>query len=170
MLPALPVSVGWRLRGREGVLVFRGGLGLMFQRRLPAFCAVSEGFRHAVKDMQPVLGCGGRAEVNSLGMERIGQHSFPCVLRPPSPSWPELTVLHGVLAGPADQVLEGGPRAGPVPQLSQLCMGPALQPQSSGGPVGLGVGVGVGMGFCGGFGNLAAAVGLASMSPRIPAS
>ena len=92
-----------------------------------------------------VLGCGEVAEVDSLGMERIGQHGFPCGLWHPSPRRLEAAVLHRPLAGEVDQALEGGLCLGPLLQLPELCVGPALPPLSIGGAVALGGGVGVGV-------------------------
>ena len=66
--------------------------------------------------------------VDSLGMERIGQHGFPCVLRHPSPRRLESTALANSL-----QALKGGLSLGPLAQLRQLHLGPALQSRSTGG-------------------------------------
>ena len=75
-----------------------------------------EGLPQALEDMRVVQGCGELSGVDSLGMEHIGHHGFPCVLRHPSPRWPEPTILRRLPAGPADQAPEGGLRAGPRPQ------------------------------------------------------
>ena len=53
-------------------------------------------------------------------------------------------VLRRLPAGPPDQVLE----AGPLPQLPQLRVVPALPPRSTGASVALGVGMGVGVSAC----------------------
>ena len=109
-----------------------------------------EGLPQALEDIRVVLGCGELAGVDSLGMERIGQHNFPCVPRHPSPRRLESTVLRRLHAEPADQALDRGLRRGTVPQLPQLRVGRVLPPQSTGGSVALGVGVAVGVGGCGG--------------------
>ena len=95
-----------------------------------------------------VLGCGKGAGVESLGIERIGQHGFPCSLWHPSPRRLEAAVLRRPLAGLVDQALEGGLCAGLRSQLQELRVAPALPPLSMGGAVALGAGVGVGV--CGG--------------------
>ena len=41
-----------------------------------------------------VLGHGEVAEVDSQGVERLGQHGFPCGLRHPPPRQLEVAVLH----------------------------------------------------------------------------
>ena len=104
-----------------------------------------EGLAQASEDILVVLWCGELAGLDSLEMERIGQHGFPCSLRHPPPRWPESTVLRQPPAGPADQALEGGLCTGPLPQLQQLRLGPALLPQSMGGSKALGRGAGLGV-------------------------
>ena len=74
------------------------------------------------------------AAVDSQGMERISQHGFPCGLRHLPPRQLEAAVLHRPLAGPVDQVLEGGLCPGPLSQLPELRVGPVPQPLSLGGP------------------------------------
>ena len=103
-----------------------------------------EGLPQAPEDIRVVLGRGEVAGVDSQGVERIGQHGFPCGLRHPPPRWPEAAVLHRPLAGPMDQGLKGGLSPGPLSQLPELCVGPALPPLFLGGPAVLGGGVGVG--------------------------
>ena len=103
-----------------------------------------EGLPQAPEDIRVVLGRGEVAGVDSQGVERIGQHGFPCGLRHPSPRRPEAAFLHRPLAGPMDQALEGGLSPGPLPQLPELRVGPALPPLFLGGPAILGGGVGVG--------------------------
>ena len=49
-----------------------------------------------------VLGCEELAGVESLGLDRIGQHDFPWGLQHPPPRRPESAVLRRLPAGPAD--------------------------------------------------------------------
>ena len=93
-----------------------------------------EGFPQAPEDIRVVVGRGEAAGVDSQGVERIGQLGFPCGLRHPPPRRPEAAVLHRPLAGPMDQALEGGLSPGPLPQLPELRVGPALPPLFLGGP------------------------------------
>ena len=104
-----------------------------------------------------VLGCWEAVRLDSLAMERIGQHGFPCSLWHPPPGRLEVAVVRRPPAGPADPALEGGLRPGPLSQLPELCVGPALPPLSMGRAVVLGGGVGVGVG--GGSWGLVAEVG-----------
>ena len=103
-----------------------------------------EGLPQAPEDIRVVLGRGEVAGVDSQGVERIGQHGFPCDLWHPSPRWLEAAALRQALAGPVDQALEGGLCPGPLPQHPELRVGAAPQPLSLGGAVALGGGVGVG--------------------------
>ena len=103
-----------------------------------------EGLLQAPEDIRVVLGRGEVAGVDSQGVGRIGQHGFPCGLRHLHPRRPEAAVLHRPLAGPVDQVLEGGLSPGPLSQLPELCVGPALPALSQGGAAVLGGGLGVG--------------------------
>ena len=103
-----------------------------------------EGLSQAPEDVQVVVGRQEVAGVDSQGVERIGQHGFSCGLRHPPPRRPEAAVLHRNLAGPVDQALEGGLSPGPLPQIPELRVGPALPPLSLGGAAVLGGGVGVG--------------------------
>ena len=103
-----------------------------------------EGLSQAPEDIRVVLGRGEVAGVDSQGVERIGQHAVPRGLRHPPPRRPEAAFLHRPLAGPMDQALEGGLSPGPLSQLPELRVGPALPPLSLGGPAVLGGGVGVG--------------------------
>ena len=82
--------------------------------------------------------------MDSQGVERIGQHGFPCGLRHRPSRRPEAAVLQRPLAEPVDQALEGGLCPGPLSQLPELRVGPALPPLSLGGAAVLGGGVGVG--------------------------
>ena len=103
-----------------------------------------EGLPQAPEDIRVVLGRREVAGVDSQGVERIGQHGFPCGLRHPPPRPPEAAVLHRPLVGPADQALEGGLCPGRLSQLPELRVRPALPPLSLGGGAVLGGGVGVG--------------------------
>ena len=67
------------------------------------------------------------------------------------PRWLEAAVLHRPLEGLVDQALEGALCLGPLSQLSELPVGPALPPLSVGGAVAFGGGVG--QGGCGGTGG-----------------
>ena len=98
-----------------------------------------EGLLQAPEEIQVVLGRGEVAGVDSEGVERIGQHGFPCGLQHARPRQQEAAVLHRPPAGPVDKALEGGLCPGPLSQLS-----PALPPLSLGGAAVLGGGVGVG--------------------------
>ena len=103
-----------------------------------------EGLPQAPEDIRVVLGRGEVAGVDSQGVARIVQHGFPCGLRHSPARRPEVAVLHRPLAGSMDQALEGGLSPGPLPQLPELRVGPALPPLFLGGPAVLGGGVGVG--------------------------
>ena len=103
-----------------------------------------EGLPQAPEDVQVVLGRGEVAGGDSQGVERIGQHGFPCGLRHPPSCRPEAAVLHRPLAGPVDQALEGGLSPGPLLQLPELRVGPALRPLSPGEAAVFSGGVGVG--------------------------
>ena len=131
-----PALVGWR-----GGVCARGWA----LRDVPQADAVSlrllEGLPQVLEDIRVVLGRGEVAGVDSQGVERIGQHGFPCGLRHPPPSRLEAAVFHRPLAGPLDQALEGGFCPDP---LSQLRMGPALPSLLLGWAAVLGGGVSVG--------------------------
>ena len=104
-----------------------------------------EGFRQAFEDIRVGLGCGDVVGVDSLGMERIGQHGFPCGLWPPRCLRLEAAVLGRPPAVRVDQALEGGLCPGPLSQLPELRVGPALPPLSRCGALAFGGGVGVGV-------------------------
>ena len=128
-----PALVGWR----GGVCVRGWALA-----DVPQADAVSlrllEGLSQALEDIRVVLGRGQVAGVDSQGVERLGQHGFPCGLRHPPPCRLEVAVLHRPLAGPLDQALEGGLCPDPLSQLPELRVGPALPPLSLGGAAVLG--------------------------------
>ena len=134
-----PALVRWR----GGVCVRVWALG-----DVPQADAVSlrllEGLPQALEDIRVVLGRGEVAGVDSQGVERIGQHGFPCGLRHPHPCRPEAAVLHRTLAGRVDQAPEGGLCPHPFSQLPELRVGPALPPLSLGGATVFCGGVGVG--------------------------
>ena len=92
-----------------------------------------EGFLQVFEDIRVVLGCREVVGVNSVGMERIRKHGFPCGLGHPPPRRLEAAVLRRPPAGPVDQALEGGLCPGPLSQLPELRVGPALPPLSMGG-------------------------------------
>ena len=111
-------------------------------QQAPAFSSrLLEGLPQAPEDIRVVLGRGEVAGVDSLGVERIGHHGFPCGLWHPPPRPLQAAVLHRPLAGPVDQALEGGLCPGPLSQLPELRVGAALPPLSMGGAVALGGGV-----------------------------
>ena len=118
-------------------------LGGVPQAHAVSLCLL-KGLSQAPEDIRVVLGRGEVAGVDSQGVERIGQHGFPCGLRHPPPRRPKAAVLQRLLAGPMDQALEGGLSPGPPSQLPELRVGPALPPLSLGGPAVSGGGVGVG--------------------------
>ena len=124
-----PMVVGWQ----GGVCVRCWAFG-----DVPQAYAVSlhllEGLSQAPEDIGAVPGRGEVAGMDSQGVERIGQHGFPCGLWHPAPR----------LAGPVDQALEGGLCPGLLLQLPELRVGPASPPLSLGGAVDLGGGGGVG--------------------------
>ena len=134
-----PTLVGWR----GGVCVRGWALG-----DVPQADAVSlrllDGLLQAPEDIWVVPGRREVAGVDSQGVERIGQHCFPCGLRHPQPRRLEAAVLHRPLAGPVNQALEGGLCPVPLSQLPELRGGPAPPPLSLGGAAVFGGGVGVG--------------------------
>ena len=134
-----PTLVGWC----GGVCVRGRALGDVPQADAISLCLL-EGPPQAPEDVRLVLGRGEVARLDSQGVERIGQHGFPCGLRHPPSRRPEAAVLHRPLAGPVDQALKGGLSLGPASQLPELRVGPALPPLSLGGAAVLGGGVGVG--------------------------
>ena len=144
MLWVYAVSVRRRLWGGEGVCACGAGLWVMSHRQMPSRCVCWRVSRRRLRTYGWSWDAGEVAGVDSQGVERIGQHGFPCGLRHPPPRRPEAAVLHRLLAGPMDQALEGGLSPGPLPQLPELRVGPALPPLFLGGPAVLGGGVGVG--------------------------
>ena len=90
---ALPASVPWRLWGGKGLSSNGAGPSVTSHRRL------LEGLLQAPEEIRVVLGRGELAEVDSLRMQRISQHGFPCGLRHPSPRQPESRVLRRLLRG-----------------------------------------------------------------------
>ena len=138
-----PVSVRRRLWGGGGVCVRAPALGDVPQADAVSLCLL-EGLPQAPEDIRVVLGRGEVAGSGSQGVERIGQHGFPCGMRHPHPRRLEAAVLHGPLVGLVDQALEGGLSPGPLSQLPELRVGPALPPLSLGRAAVLGGGVGVG--------------------------
>ena len=134
-----PTLVGWR----GGVCVRGWAWGDVPQAS--AFSSrLLEGLPQAPEDIRVVLGRGEVAGVDSLGVERIGQHVFPCGLWHQPPRRLEAAVLRRPLAGPVDQAPEGGLYPGPLSQLPEQLVGPAPPPLSLGGAVALSGGVGVG--------------------------
>ena len=144
MLWVSPVSVRRRLWGGEGVCVCGAGLWVMSHRRMPSRCVSWRVSRRRLRTYGWSWGAGRLRGWTPRGVERIGQHGFPCGLRHPTPRRLEAAVLHRPLAGPMDQALEGGLSPGPLSQLPELRVGPALPPLFLGGPAVLGGGVGVG--------------------------
>ena len=128
---------------RGGVCVRRWALGDV-QQADALLLRLLEGLPQAPEDIRMVLGRGEVAGVDSQGVERIGQHGFPCGLRQPPPRRLEAAVLHRPLAGPVDQALEGGLCPSPLWQLLELRVGPAPPALTVGGAAVLGGGVGVG--------------------------
>ena len=118
-------------------------LGYVPQADAISLCLLG-GLLQAPEDIRVVLARGEVAGVETQGIERIGQHGFPRGLRHRPPRRPEAAVLHRPLAGPMDQALGGGLSPGPLSQLPELRVGPALPPLSLGGPAVLSGGVGVG--------------------------
>ena len=104
-----------------------------------------ESLLQAFGDIQVVLGCEEVVGADSLGMERIGQHGFPCGTVASRTRRLEAAVLCRPPAGPVDQTPEGRLRPSPLLQLQELRLGPALPPLSTGRSVALGGGVGVGV-------------------------
>ena len=97
-----------------------------------------EGLPQAPEDVRVVLGRGEVVGVDSEGVERIGQHGFPCGLRHPPPRGPEAAVLHRPLAGPMDQALEGGLSPGPTSAAPRAACGSSAATTVPGRACGLG--------------------------------
>ena len=142
------VSVRRHLQGGEGVSLCGVGPPVMSHMRFSSFCAAWRGSHRRLTTYGWSWGAGSWQGLDCMGMERTGRPGFPCVLQHPSARWPEPTVHHRLPAGRLDQALEGGLCPGPLLQLPQLRVGPALPAQFVGGSLALGVGVGVGV--CGG--------------------
>ena len=134
-----PTLVGWR-----GAVCVRGWALGDVPEADAVLLRLLEGLPHAPEDIRVVLGHGEVGGVDSQGVQRIGQHGFPCRLRHPPLRRLEAAVLHRPPAGPVDQALEGGLCPGPLSQLPELCVGPAPPPLSLGGAAVLGGLVGVG--------------------------
>ena len=137
--PLLGCCGSCRLRCADACVVARGcvSAGLGFGD------VPQEGLPQAPEDIRVVLGPEEGADVDSQGLERIGQHGIPCGLRHPPPCRLEAAVLHRPLAGPVDQGLEGGLCPDPLSQLPELRVGPVPPPLSLSGAAVLGGGVGV---------------------------
>ena len=129
MLWVSRMSVRRRLWGGEGVCACGGGLWVMSHRRMPTRCL---SWRVSCRRLRTYGWSWGAGRLR--GWTPRGW----------SASGPEAAVLHRPLAGPMDQALEGGLSQGPLPQLLELRVGPALPPLFLGGPAVLGGGVGVG--------------------------
>ena len=111
---------------------------------VPVSLCLLEGLPQAPEGIRVVLGRAEVAGVDSQGVERIGQHGFPWGPRHPPCRRLEAAVLRRPLAGPVDQLLEGGLCPGPLLELRELRVGPAPPSLSLGGAAVLGGGVGVG--------------------------
>ena len=61
------------------------GIGRYPQADAVSLCLL-EGLPQAPEGIRVVLGRGEVAGVDSQGVERIGQHGFPCSLRHPAPA------------------------------------------------------------------------------------
>ena len=134
-----PTLAGW-----GGGLFVRGSALADVQQADAILLRPLEGFPQVPEDIRVVLGRGEVAGVDSKGVERIGQHGFPCGLRHSPSRRLEAAVLQRPLAGPVDQALEGGLCPDPLSHLLELRVGPAPPPLSLGGAAVLGGGVGVG--------------------------
>ena len=144
MLWVPPVSVRRRLWGAEGVCVCGAWLWVMSHRRMLSRCVSWRVSRNAPEDIRVVLGRGefwGWTPRGWSASASMASHGA-CGIHPPRR--PEAAVFHRPLAGPMDQALEGGLSPGPLSQLPELRVGPALPPLSLAGPAVLGGGVGVG--------------------------
>ena len=96
------------------------------------------------EDIRVVLGARRLQGWTPEGLERIGQHGFPCGLQHPPARRLEAAVPRQPLAGPVDQALEQGLCPGQPSELPELRVGPEPPPLSLGGVAALGEGVGVG--------------------------
>ena len=141
LLWVLPVSMRRRLWGGEGVCVRGVGLGVMFHRHLPSRHISWRVSRRRLRAYGWSWGAGRLGGVNSLGLERIGQHGFPCGLWHPAP---RRLFSADPLRGRWTRPSRKGSARAQLRKLPELRVGRALPPLSLGGAVALGGGVGVG--------------------------
>ena len=81
--------VGWR-----GGVCVRGSASCDVPQADAVSLCLLEGLPQAPEDIRVVLGRGEGAGLDSRGVERIGQHGFPCGLSHPLSRWLEAAVLH----------------------------------------------------------------------------
>ena len=102
----------WTLVGWRGDVCVRGWAWGDVPQASAFSSRLLEGISQAPEDIRVVLGRGEVAGVDSLGVECIGQHGFPCGLWHLIPCPLQAAVLCRPLAGPVDQALQGGFREG----------------------------------------------------------